>query len=119
MTQRSQVPFSQEQMQHPDLAPNEGLPSFDVSETTSVASASLPHELERAIMHVLQRHPSLKFTRLAVHQCNRDSVCLEGVLEANEDDVVLSDVVRGVHDFKEIIDRVVPPKSSVKAPKKG
>ena len=119
MTQRVSVPSSASPTQNPMLDFDDDRLSTDDRRDVQTTSEPAPHEVERAITQRLHNHPSLKFTRLSVHQCNRDSVCLEGVLEANEDEVNLSDIVRGIHDFKEIIDRVVPPRSSVKVPRKG
>jgi len=78
-----------------------------------------PHEIERAVMHRLQNHPSLKFSRLNVHQCGLDTICLDGLLESNAGDIDLCELVRSIHDFKEVINHVVSPGSPASAPKKG
>ena len=119
MTQRGSVPFSADPTQDPNLVSSGTGPVVDVPKAVTSPPEASPHEVERTIMHELQHHPSLKFTRLSVHQCSRDSICLEGALESNEENVNLCDVVRGIHDFKDIIDRVVPPRSSAKVPQRG
>jgi len=75
-----------------DAATNEGL---------------VPHEVEREILHRLQNHPSLRFTRLRVHQCDKDSIFLEGSLESNDDNIDLCEVVRGIHGIKIVVNRVI------------
>jgi hypothetical protein len=76
-----------------------------------------PHELERAVMNRLQSHPSLKFTRLLVHQCGQESVCIEGFLESNDQDLDLCEIVRGIHGIKSVVNRVMPAQPQI--PKKG
>lgn len=87
-------------------------------DTTVVCETLPPHEVERAVMQRLQSHPTLRFSRLNVHQCARDSVCLEGILECNDDDIDLCDVVRGIHGINVVLNHVLtvrPPN----VPKKG
>ncbi|MBS0206565.1 MAG: hypothetical protein JSS49_27055 [Planctomycetes bacterium] len=76
-----------------------------------------PHEVERAVMQRLQSHPTLHFSRLSVHQCSRDSVCIEGILDSNEQDIDLSDVVRGIHGINVVVNHVLSVSRPV--PKKG
>lgn len=70
-----------------------------------VGSAAGPHELECRIQRGLQAHPGLKFVRLTVHQCPQ-GVCLEGLLETNEDGIDLCDLVNEIAGVK-AINRVV------------
>lgn len=77
------------------------------------------HEIERAVVHRLQSHPSLRFTRLQVHQCAHDSVCLEGFLESNEEEIDLCDLVRGIHGIRNVVNRVLMARPSQPIPKKG
>lgn len=65
-----------------------------------------PHEVECEVLHRLQSHPSLKFSRLSVHQCDKDSIFIEGTLESNDDNIDLCDVVRGVHGITVVVNRV-------------
>jgi hypothetical protein len=67
----------------------------------------LPHEVECEVLHRLQNHPALKFTRLSVHQCDRDSIFLDGSLESNDDEIDLCEVVRGIHGIKIVVNRVM------------
>ena len=78
-----------------------------------------PHAVERDVLHLLQNHPSLKFTRLDVHQYDRGAICLEGFLEANDDEIDLCEVVRGIHGIKLVMNRVMTSKSPSSVPKKG
>lgn len=82
-----------------------------------IADTLAPHEVERVVMQRLQSHPSLKFTRLDVHQCNQDSICLEGFLETNDGDVDLCEIVRGIHGIKVVVNRVLSAQPAV--PQKG
>jgi len=85
-----------------------------------VATESLtPHEVERDVMLRLQSHPSLRFSRLNVHQCGHDSICLEGFLESNDDDIDLCDVVRGIHGIKQVVNHVLSAQSPDTVPPKG
>ena len=54
-----------------------------------------PHELECRIQRRLQAHPGLRFTRLTVHQGSQ-GVCLEGLLEANDDGLDLCELVNEI-----------------------
>ena len=51
------------------------------------------HELECRIQRDLQAHPSLRFSRLTVHQ-GPNGICLEGMLESNEEGIDLCELVR-------------------------
>ena len=53
------------------------------------------HELECLVQRSLQACPGLKFTRLTVHQCAQ-GVCLEGLLESNEEGIDLCEFVNEV-----------------------
>ena len=64
-----------------------------------------PHELECLIQRGLQAHPGLKFARLTVHQCQQ-GVCLEGLLETNEEGIDLCDLVNEIAGVK-VINHVV------------
>lgn len=66
-----------------------------------------PHETERAVMMRLQSHPSLRFSKLKVHQYGPDSICVEGLLVSNDAAIDLCDVVRGIHGIKFVVNRVV------------
>ena len=71
-----------------------------------------PHELECLIQRSLQSHPSLKFSRLTVHQCQQ-GVCLEGLLEQNEDGLDLCELVNeiaGIHALNHVVSRTPVPK---------
>ena len=78
-----------------------------------------PHQVERAVMLRLQSHRSLRFTRLNVHQCGHDAICLEGFLESNDEDLDLCEVVRGIHGIKQVVNRVLSAPSPDSVPKKG
>ncbi len=66
-----------------------------------------PHEVERAVMQKLQSHPTLRFTKLQVHQCGHDSVCLEGFLESNDAEIDLCELVRGIHGISKVSNRIL------------
>lgn len=105
----------------PQFAPAPGnsdsIPPTSAENTTGVPVAA--HEIERAVVQRLQSHPSLRFARLNVHQCDHDSICLEGFLESNDEEIDLCEVVRGIHGIRIVVNHVVtacPPKP---LPKKG
>ncbi len=78
----------------------------------AVALRTGPHDLECRIQRGLQAHPGLKFARLSVHQC-ADGVCLEGLLETNEDDIDLCDLVNeiaGVNVINHVVTHPAKPK---------
>lgn len=87
-------------------------------DTPVVSEVLAPHEIERVIVLRLQSHPTLHFSRLNVHQCARDSVCLEGILECNEDDIDLCELVRGIHGINVVLNHVLTVNPS-SVPKKG
>jgi hypothetical protein len=81
-------------------------PSASISVTKTVLSPIAgPHELECRIQRGLQSYPGLHFSRLTVHQCS-EGVCLEGLLETNEEGIDLSDLVSQIAGVK-VINHVV------------
>lgn len=102
---------------HPGDSRSSSLPSAEAP--TEAVSAIGTHEIERAVIHRLQTHPSLRFTRLQVHQCAHDSVCIDGFLESNEDEIDLCDLVRGIHGIRNVVNRVLMARPSQPIPKKG
>lgn len=76
-----------------------------------------PHEVERAVMQKLQNHPTLRFTKLQVHQCGHDSVCLEGFLESNDAEIDLCELVRGIHGISKVSNRILTVHPSGVRPK--
>lgn len=86
---------------------SEAVDTAMVDTAVDVSSVDLdPHEMERAVMQKLQNHPTLQFTRLKVHQCGRDSICLEGFLESNDAEIDLCELVRGIHGIKQVSNRI-------------
>ena len=67
-----------------------------------------PHELECLIQRSLQSRPGLRFARLTVHQCPQ-GVCLEGLLEANDDGLDLCELVNEIAGVKAINHVVMRP----------
>ena len=89
-------------------------PSVDVSSVpvTPPLRQDGPHDLECLIQRSLQARPGLRFTRLTVHKCPQ-GVCLEGLLEANEDGVDLVELVNeiaGVQAINHVVSRPQTPK---------
>ena len=77
-----------------------------------IMNSAGPHDLECLIQRGLQSYPGLKFSRLTVHKCPQ-GVCLEGLLESNEDCLDLCDLVNeiaGVHAINHIVMRPNVPK---------
>lgn len=86
--------------------------SPSVSGVTDHPRKDSPHELECRIQRSLQSYPGLHFARLTVHQCQQ-GVCLEGLLESNEDGLDLCDLVNeiaGVHALNHVVMRPSRPK---------
>jgi hypothetical protein len=79
----------------------------DVASDPGEHATRQPHETERAVMERLQRHSSLRFSTLNVHQYGPDSICLSGLLEFNDGGIDLCDVVRGIHGIKYVTNHVV------------
>jgi hypothetical protein len=89
--------------------------SVDVSSaatTTLPVRQSGPHDLECLIQRALQAQPGLRFARLTVHHCPQ-GVCLEGLLDANEDGIDLVELVNqiaGVQAINHVVTRPQTPK---------
>lgn len=103
----------------PGNSPLSSSPVISGSTGPAVPDNATPHEIERAVLHRLQSHPSLRFTRLEVHRCDHDAICLEGFLESNDDDVDLCDVVRGIHGIRTVANHVMTPQPAKPIPPKG
>ncbi len=73
----------------------------NASSPIAVITSKGPHELECLIQRGLQSHPSLKFSRLKVHHCPQ-GVCLEGLLESNDDDIDLCELVKEIAGIEAI-----------------
>lgn len=97
--------------------PSDGTASLPQSSQDSGQFFLSPHDIEQVILQRLQNHPSLRFSTLNVHRFDRDSICLEGYLESNEDDIDLCEVVRGIHGVRQVVNRVVTTHPAV--PRKG
>ena len=69
-----------------------------------------PHDLECLIQRTLQARPGLRFANLKVHQCPQ-GICLEGLLEANDDGVDLVELVNEIAGVQVINHVVMRPKS--------
>ncbi len=95
------------------------VPAVDAAHAVTGAEPLAPHDVERAVMLRLQSHPSLRFTRLNVHQCGHNSICLEGFLESNDQDIDLCEVVRGTHGIQHVVNQVLSAQPPDAAFKKG
>ena len=73
-----------------------------------VPSSDGPHDLECLIQRTLQARPGLKFARLTVHKCPQ-GVCLEGLLEANDEGLDLCELVNEIAGVKAINHVVMRP----------
>lgn len=79
---------------------------------STILNSAGPHDLECLIQRGLQAYPGLKFSRLTVHKCQH-GVCLEGLLESNEDGLDLCDLVNeiaGVEAINHVVMRPNLPK---------
>ncbi len=88
--------------------------SVDVSSTPAALPMRHdgPHDLECLIQRTLQAQPGLRFARLKVHHCPQ-GVCLEGLLEANDDGIDLVELVNqiaGVQAINHVVTRPQTPK---------
>ena len=79
--------------------------TIPASPSQTSALQNQPHELECLIQRSLQTHAGLKFSRLTVHQFAQ-GVCLEGLLESNEQGIDLCDLVNEIAGVS-AINRVV------------
>lgn len=92
-------------MSSPQHTASRSVPNPSKVEKPFAISTNEPHELECRIQRALQSHPGLKFSRLTVHQCPQ-GVCLEGVLDSNEQDIDLCELVNELAGIN-AINRVV------------
>lgn len=79
---------------------------------SKIEPSCTPHDLECRIQRGLQSYPGLKFSRLTVHQCP-EGVCLEGLLETNDEGIDLCDLVNqiaGVKAINHVVSRPTKPK---------
>ena len=65
-----------------------------------------PHRLEQDIRHQLMLESNLNFTSLVVRRIN-NGVCLEGVLETDDDSCDVENVVRRVADVQNVLNCLV------------
>ncbi len=75
-----------------------------------------PHRLEQDVRNRLMEEPSLNFTSLVVRRV-RDGLCLEGVLEA-DDEVDASTLVRHVCGATQVLNHLVVHRTR-ELPRKG
>lgn len=92
---------------NPPVAGDATVSSLSSAPSRSIATAG-PHDLECLIQRGLQTRPGLKFTRLTVHKCT-EGVCLEGLLETNEDGIDLCDLVQEIAGVQAINHVVMHP----------
>lgn len=73
---------------------------------------SVPHRVEHAVQRALLGHPHLHFASLVVRRIN-NGVCLQGVLEADENAPDVSSIAQRVDGVQQVLNRlVVTPRRS-------
>lgn len=85
-------------------------PTVAPASTATFPGGRAPHELECLIQRRLQGYSGLRFARLTVHKCDQ-GVCLEGLLEANDegfDLCELVDQIAGVKAINRVVQRTQP-----------
>ncbi|MEX0703655.1 MAG: BON domain-containing protein [Planctomycetales bacterium] len=83
----------------------------------ATAVAERPHDLEHAVRRELLSQPGLRFSSLVVRRLP-NGVCLEGVLEAEDDSPDIRSLVRRVAGVDQVLNHLVtycPPRP----PRKG
>jgi osmotically-inducible protein OsmY len=90
--------------------------SRDVTE--DVAAVSPAHDLEQAVRRELSSHPELSFSSLVIHRIP-DGVCLEGVLEVEEDCPDVDCLARRVAGVEQVLNHLVVKQPAHKPPAKG
>ena len=65
-----------------------------------------PHELERVVQQELTSQPAVKFSSLVIRRID-GGICLEGVLETNDELPDVERLVRNVADVDRILNRLV------------
>ena len=65
-----------------------------------------PHQVEAEVRRALLGEPDLRFTSLVVRRVP-DGVCLEGVLESNEDAPDVDDLARQVRGVERVINHLL------------
>lgn len=76
-----------------------------------------PHRLEQEIRNRLMEEPSLHFTSLVVRRLP-DGLCLEGVLETNDDTDTVSSVVHDICGAMQVLNHLVVHRAR-ELPRKG
>ena len=93
------------------IATDASPPPVSIAKAVGVTSTG-PHDLECLIQRGLQAYPGLRFARLTVHQCPQ-GVCLEGLLETNEEGIDLCELVNqiaGVKALNRVVNQPAKPK---------
>lgn len=92
--------------------------SCDTMELSADDSVLLhPHRLEQDVRHQLMSEPGLNFTSLVVRRM-RDGLCLEGVLEADDNADNVSSIVRRICGATQVLNHLVVHRTH-EVPRKG
>jgi hypothetical protein len=86
-----------------------------VAETITVSPA---HDLEQAVRRELSAQPELCFSSLVIHRIP-DGVCLEGVLEIEDDCPDVDRLVRRVAGVEHVLNHLVVKRPGHTPPAKG
>ncbi len=96
----------------------------EVSETCDTIELSAddsvllhPHQLEYDVRNQLMSEPGLNFTSLVVRRM-RDGLCLEGVLEADDDADNVASIVRRICGATQVLNHLVVHRAH-ELPRKG
>lgn len=83
-----------------------GAPSPPRYAAEGLGDSAILHQVEHAVRRELLAEPHLRFASLVVRRIN-DGVCLQGVLEADEDSPDVSTIAQRVDGVHQVLNRLV------------
>ncbi|MSR57256.1 MAG: BON domain-containing protein [Planctomycetaceae bacterium] len=72
----------------------------------TIGSAETPHRIEQDVRRVLLSQPSLHFSSLVVRRID-DGVCLQGVLEADDEAPDVCGIAQRVEGVRQVLNRLL------------
>ena len=82
------------------------------------ASEAVPHRIEQEVQRVLLGDPSLRFSSLVIRRLG-NGVCLQGVLETNDESPDVCAVAQRVAGVEKVLNHLVITSRESRVPPKG
>ena len=79
---------------------------IDPENETAVSSPKLPHQIEQSVRRQLLAHPEFRFSSLVIRRIE-DGVCLEGVVETDDDCADVCGLARNVAGVNSVLNHLV------------